>query len=363
MSHTADLAAALGRRPGTEVTAVGWSAMYPGWLYEGEVAGPDDRPDTPVPPGLRRSLRWWDPVSWWRTGSRLARDGADLLVLVLVVPFHAPALLALAAAYRAGRRRRGAQAHVLLLAHNVMPHEPHPGARLLVRLLLRRVGAVLVHSPAQADLAHALGAREVLVEDLPPHLPGGTPAARTAPRERGPGPLRLLFFGVVRDYKGVDVLLDAVREVPDVRLTVAGQLWGEAGRRVEAAAAQDDLGSRLEVRPGYVEPGDVAGLMASHDVMVLPYLHATASQNVELAHAYGMPVVASRVGTFVGKVRDGVDGHLVQPGSREDLARVLRALQAPGAVDALAGHVSPPDLRPAWDGYVRTVLSPLGAGA
>jgi len=362
VSHTADLAAALGRQPGTEVTTVGWSAMYPAWLYEGEVAGPGDRPDSPVPVGVRRSLRWWDPTSWLRTGARLGREGVDLLVLVQVVPFHAPALIGLAAAYRARCRRSGRVPHVLLVAHNVLPHEPHLGARSLVRLLLHRVDAVLVHSPAQADLARALGARQVSVEDLPPHLPGGPPAS-TAPRPHRAGPPRLLFFGVVRDYKGVDVLLDAVREVSEFRLTVAGQLWGEAGRRVEAAAAPDDLGSRLAVRPGYVEPGDVPGLMAEHDVMVLPYLHATASQNVELAHAYGMPVVASRVGTFAHKVRDGLDGHLVQPGSLEDLVRVLRELSVPGAVDALADEIRPPDLQRSWNDYVRTVLAPLGADA
>ena len=101
----------------------------------------------------------------------------------------------------------------MLVAHNVLPHESRPGDRRLMQALLRRVDAVLVHSAEQAALARELGAARVRSPTLPPHLPGGSPTERRA----DDGPPRLLALGMVREYKGVDLLLRALRRCPASR--------------------------------------------------------------------------------------------------------------------------------------------------
>ena len=164
--------------------------------------------------------------------------------------------------------------------------------------------------------------------------------------------MRLLSLGIVRDYKGVDLLADAVRDVPGTRLTVAGELWGEAGRRVRELAADPRLEGRVEVHGGYVPADRIAGLMARHDVVALTYRSATASQNALLARRHGVPVLASAVGTFPDQVRDGVDGVLVPPGDRDALVGALRRLAEPGAVDALRAEVRPPTSSGPWANYV-----------
>ena len=121
---------------------------------------------------------------------------------------------------------------------------------------------------------------------LPSHLPGG-PAL---PRPDHAGPPRLLALGIVRDYKGVDLLVDALRDVPDLRLTVAGELWGDAGRRVRELATDPRVEDRVEVHSGYVPAERIAELMAHHDVVALTYRTATASQNALLALSHGVPV-------------------------------------------------------------------------
>jgi len=214
--------------------------------------------------------------------------------------------------------------------------------------LLRRVDAVVVHTSEQAGIAAGLGAAKVRELDLPPHLPGGQPARRP-PHD---GPARLLSLGIVRDYKGVDLLVDALRDVPDLRLTVAGELWGEAGRRVRELAADPRLEGRVEVHGGYVPADRLAELMARHDVMALTYRSATASQNALLARQHGLAVLASTVGSFPDQVRDGVDGVLVPPSDRVALVAALRRLAEPGYAEGLREAVRQPDLSGPWANYV-----------
>lgn len=344
-SHTTALAHELADA-GHDVTLVSWSHLYPALLYPGEQAVPGGAHDVDPFPRTIRVLSWARPDTWVRAGRRLRE--VDVVVVVHVVPVVVPAHLALLRAAGAGGPRGP---RVVVIAHNVLPHEPHPGDGRLVRALLARSDAVVVHSDEQAKVAAGLGARRVREVDLPPHLPGGPPQ----PRPRHDGPVRLLSLGIVRDYKGVDLLLDALRDVEGVTLTVAGELWGEAGRRVRDLAADPRLAGRVEVHGGYVPADRIAGLMARHDVLVLPYRSATASQNVLLAHRHGLPVLASAVGTFPRQVRDGVDGLLVPSSDRPALVAALRRLAEPEAVAQLTANVREPDLSGPWANYVGAI--------
>ncbi|PRY12524.1 glycosyltransferase [Kineococcus rhizosphaerae] len=351
--HTTELARHLAQDPAADVKLVSWSRLYPELLYPGQVGLPDATPEVPEFTPTLRPLSWSSPASWWSTGRRLA--GADLVVLAHVVPLQVPALLTVLAAMKVAR----STARTVVVAHNVLPHEPKPGDELLVRRLFAAVDGVVVHSDAQAALAHAHGARRVVQADLPPHLPGGPRLAGEAgsrvPRDGG---VRLLSLGVVREYKGLDLLLEALAEVHqrgfDARLTIAGELWGAAGRRVRELATAPGMRGHVELREGYVPASEIAGLMAAHDAVVLPYRSGTASQNAVLAFAHGLPVLATRVGSFPAQVRDDVDGVLVEPGSVRALADGILRL-ADGGLKRLRDNVEAPDLEGPWDAYAAAV--------
>ncbi len=234
-AHTTATAHALAAA-GHEVELVSWSRLYPRALYPGDLAAAPGAPDTPPFSPTLDLLRWDLPQSWWRTGARLR--GFDLVVIVVVVPVHVPAQLVLA---RSARRAAHGPA-VAAIVHNVVPHETHPGGRWLMDRMLHSMDAVLVHSPGQAELAQRHGAKRIVVAPLPAHLPGGMPdrsgpelAAQRLPL-RPDQPLRVLTLGMVRDYKGYDLLLEAARAVPgcagDHRRAAVGQCGGAgAGAR------------------------------------------------------------------------------------------------------------------------------------
>jgi glycosyltransferase involved in cell wall biosynthesis len=240
---------------------------------------------------------------------------------------------------------------VVALCHNVLPHERGRTDVRLTRAVLRRADALLVHSEAERDKAAALVPVPAEVTPLPPLAL----TASTAPSAPHTGVARrLLFFGMVRQYKGLDVLLRALALVPDVSLMVAGEFWsGEAQTR----SLVGDLGltDRVEIRSGYVPAAEVDELLAGVDALALPYRAATASAHAYIAHSHGLPVVATRVGNLPEQVRDGVDGLLVEPEDPAALARAITRLYEPGVLDALRAGAAESGTRGAdelWSRYV-----------
>ena len=182
-----------------------------------------------------------------------------------------------------GARPTVRAAHVLI-AHNVLPHESHPGDRQLMQALLRRVDAVLVHS----DRAGPPG-RRARRRTGRGRRPAAAPARRAAaPRaRRHDGPPRLLALGIVRDYKGVDLLARGpARRCPTCALTVAGELWGDSRATGSASWPPTRALARPgEVLPGYVPADRLAELLAAPRRARPDLPQATASQNALLGHA------------------------------------------------------------------------------
>ncbi|MDP9846481.1 glycosyltransferase family 4 protein [Streptosporangium lutulentum] len=349
-AHTTELAHRL-RAAGHDVVIESWRAQYPSFLYPGQQTV--DTPDGEPFPHVRRDLDWRRPDGWVRCGRRLRT--ADLVIFAVLSPVQVPPYLGIL--YGLRRRTR-----VVALCHNVLPHESKPYDAPLMKALLRRVDTVLVHSERQAALARELTPAPVRMAEMAPHLPSraGEPGssegrARLPGRTGEPGVHdRLLFFGLVRPYKGLDLLIRALPE--GVSLRVAGEFWGGLDE-TKALVAELGLTDRVELRPGYVAAADVPGLFADVDALVLPYRSGTASQQVWVGHEHGVPVIATRVGTLGDHVTDGVDGLLVEPGSVEALRAALAGFYRPGEPERLRAGVKAVDPEPYWASYVEALVS------
>ena len=355
--HTTELAHRLSSA-GHDVIIESWRAQYPARLYPGQQTV--DEPEGESFPRTYRKLAWYRPDGWFAAGRRLRT--ADLVIFALLTPIQVPAYLAI----MAGLGRARTSKHTVVICHNVLPHERRPGDVALTRALLRRAGTVLVHSAEQAELARSLApAARVTVAPMPPHLPkypdsGSTDAGRAAAAEEDGRPgngIRLLFFGIVRPYKGLDVLLRALARAPEqLTLTVAGEFWGGTSD-TEQLIAELGIEQRVTLRPGYVPVSEIQQLFGQADALVLPYRHATASQNALLAFAHGVPVITTTAGSLGEHVADNVNGFTVAPGEVDDLLRALRTLIEPGTLDRLRAGIDPPDAEPAWATYLKTLES------
>jgi glycosyltransferase involved in cell wall biosynthesis len=330
---------------GPEVLLLSWKAQYPKVLYRGQLTVAT--PEVELFPATERSLAWYRPDGWWRAGRRLIHEKYEAVVLFTYTPVQVPAYLTLARSAKAGG------CTIVALVNNVLPHERRRFDKHLMSALLRRADSLVVHSGEQADLAATLAATPAHVAVLPPHLPHGEIAVdASAPDRRN----RLLFFGIVRPYKGVDVLIQALAraDVPDVSLTVAGEIWEG---RDELLRSISDLGltGRVTLTEGYVPAAELPQLFGAADALVLPYRSATASQNALIAFEFGIPVVATRAGALADAVTDGINGLTCEPGDVCGLAQAITRLYQPGELERLRGGVTPPDHGQAWDDYVAAV--------
>jgi glycosyltransferase involved in cell wall biosynthesis len=360
--HTTELAHRLAAA-GHNVIIESWRAQYPGRLYPGQqtLGAPEGKPY----PRTYHRLAWYRPDGWMAAGYRLR--SADLVIFALLTPLQVPCYLAMLNAIKLGPGRPRRRPRTVVICHNVLPHERRPGDVALIRTLLSHVDTVLVHSAGQAAEARQLAPDvPIVVARMPPHLPTAAPPGPAAGHEdlsaeRSVAPASrqttcgLLFFGIVRPYKGLDVLLHALARTPaHVTLTVAGEFWGGTGG-TEKLIAELGLQNRVTLRPGYLPARDIPALFGAADALVLPYRKATASQNVLLAFCYGVPVITTTAGALAEAVRDGVDGLTCAPGDVDDLARALTAFSVPETAGRLRSAVRAVDPEPGWAAYLRAL--------
>jgi glycosyltransferase involved in cell wall biosynthesis len=246
---------------------------------------------------------------------------------------------------------------VVLTAHDVLPREPRRGQLTAQRRLYDRVDAVVVHSEyGRARLTDELGVEPAKVHVIP-H--GAFEHLRAVPQERplppelatAGGPV-VLFFGLVRPYKGVDVLLEAWRGIEGAELWVVGM------PRMDLAALKAAAPSSVRFVERFVEDAEVAALFRRADLVVLPYREIDQSGVLFTALAFGRPLVLSDVGGFAEVAATGA-AELVPAGDPVALRAALRALLAdPAARERLAAASARAAAeRYGWDDIARRHLA------
>ncbi len=332
---------------GAEVTLYSWKAQYPTLLYPGKQFVPADKPERPrFEPTVRR-LSWKNPVGWWRLGRRLRHY--DKIVFVWWLPtIQGPIYLTILKAL--GRNAGSPQR--IVLCHNVLPHEAKPGDLTITKLVMGRVDRVLVHTPAQAKIAARLTNRPIALAGLPLALPSTVPAK---PLTRRPLQRRLLFFGIIRPYKGLDVLLRALADLPDIKLTIAGEFWG-GSEPYQKLLQELDLEQRVTIHAGYASDEQLAQFFADCDALVLPYRGGTASQNVGIGHAYGVPVIATTAGSMAEQIKPDVDGLLCEPDDVASLTAAISKFYEPGVAARLQRGIPAVSDQAGWQAYLAALL-------
>jgi glycosyltransferase involved in cell wall biosynthesis len=242
------------------------------------------------------------------------------------------------------------------VVHNPADHDAGLRHRLAARAVLGRCRALFTHAKALEEaLAAAYPGRPTASCPLPGTAVAPLPERSIARHELDlpDGPRVALFMGLIRPYKGVDLLLEALARLPeasDWELVVAGEPWGEQGALVEGKVRELGIGRRVRLRLGWVPEPEVPRLLAAADLVVLPYRSGSQSAVAPLALAAGVPVLSTAVGGLVEIVRHGVDGWIVEPGSAEALAAALESLERP-LLEQLAGGARAGAGRPSWDAY------------
>ena len=333
-------------RDRTSLTSLSFSRQYPKWLFPGE-SDRDPEHEGHAEPGVEYIIDPLNPATWVRAVRRLAEARVEGVVLPWWTVYFAPCFFYLKRALTA----RGIP--VVFLCHNVVDHEAAAYKRLLSRMVLVGAQGYCVHTRGEAERLASLvpGARVAAhCHPLYDQYPASTGAL---PRRAG---LELLFFGFVRPYKGIDVLLDAMALLrrDDVRLSIVGEFW-QGKKEILARVGALGLSSKVDVVPRFVREQEAAEYFGRADLIVLPYRHATGSGIVAMAYHYGKPVLASRVGGLEDVVSHDT-GYLVDPGSARALADAIERAGR-DELDRMRPGIESFKARMTWEALADTLLT------
>jgi glycosyltransferase involved in cell wall biosynthesis len=359
--YNALLASALKAR-GHSVETITFKRQYPAFLFPG--SSQEESGEGPYGDPAPRLVDSINPWNWWRVGRFVRRKRPDVLLFKFWIPFFGPCFGTIAAAARSAHSPR-----VIYVCDNVLPHERRPFDRLFTRYAFRRADAFLVQSDAvERDLlAFWPGARyrkspHPVYDMFGPRLDRTTARAQLGMRK---DERILLFFGYIRRYKGLDILLQAMRQVADrldVRLHVVGEFYDDKGKYL-SLAHRLRLDTVATFHAGYLPNDRVAAFFSAADAVVLPYLSATQSGIAQIAYHYDLPLLATDVGGLAEVVHDGVTGFVVPPADPAALAGAIVRFFEEGCADRFASGVRTEKQKYSWDALVDAVEDLAGATA
>lgn len=311
---------------GHDVRPVNFSRQYPELLFPGETQYEPESDAPPVVRGAPRPLDSINPFSWFRTGFHLRDAAPDAVVFQYWMPFFAPAYGVVA---RGLRRHYGIPSFAVV--HNALPHERHLGDAALSRFFLDACAGHVVMSDAVAADARRLAGPGAQIEQIahPVYERFGDPVPRGEARAAlglpDDAPV-VLFFGFVREYKGLHVLLKAMPDVladhPDLRLVVAGEPYDDP-ERYRAIIDRHGLHDRVQWHDAYVPSDAVPTYFCAADLVVQPYVSATQSGVAQIATHFERPMVVTDVGGLAESIPHEEAGFVVPPEDPGALARAI----------------------------------------
>jgi len=319
--HTALLSRELAKKHAVQV--ITFKRQYPKLLFPGKTQKESGGELLRVQ--SEELLDSVNPFNWIATGWKIRTKAADLLIFAHSMPFFGPCYGTIAALARWGTRTK-----TLYLCHNIVPHEPRWGDSAFTKYAFRSADYFLVQSQeVERDLLRLLPRARYVVSPHPIYELFGEPLPKREARNRLNISAKrvLLFFGYVRRYKGLGVLIEAMKylkdNMSDVLLLVVGEFYEDESLYRQKVK---DLGLEACIRfvSEYVPQEDVATYFSSADVVVLPYLSATQSGIAQVAYNFSKPVIATNVGGLSEVVLDNVTGYLVPSNDPRALAQGIR---------------------------------------
>ena len=344
------------RRQGHEAEIVTFTLQYPDLLFPGKTQYSEEPPPDNLP--IRRAISSVNPLNWWRVGEDLRRGNYDLILVKFWLPFMGPCFGTILR--RAGRNPK---TRVLAIIDNIIPHEARPGDRQFARYFAGAVDGFVAMSQSVLDDLRAF-VRPDQPTVLSPHPlfdNFGDKLDREEARRRlgiATGGRHVLFFGLIRDYKGLDLLLKAFGEPAlrdsDVRLIVAGEFYADRAP-YDALIEQYGLSNRLHLADHFIQDSDVRTYFSAADLLVQPYKTATQSGVTQIAYHFELPMVVTDVGGLAELCPDGRVGYVVPPEPPAIAAAILRYFERTDH-DTMARAIRAEKAKYAWSIMVDKLL-------
>lgn len=338
---------------GYETQAYTFTRQYPDLLFPGKSQYVTEQDETAAAVEARQLLDSLNPLTYLKTAKAIRAFQPDLLILRFWMPFFAPSLGTVA-----GRLRKQGTT-VISIIDNAFPHEQRPGDNLLTHYFLNRLdGAVVMSQAVQDDLQRIKPSLPTQYHPHPVYDHFGALLPRSTAQERlklDPAKKTLLFFGLVRSYKGLDLLLEAFKELPDdYQLVVAGEVYGDEAPYREQLA-NHPAAERAHLYLRYVDDQEVPLFYSAADLNVLPYRSATQSGIMAVALHFEVPVVATDTGGLREVVEDADIGLIAPSAASTALAQTIQRYFMEKDQNTMLAHIRQYKRKHSWEAMGRAI--------
>lgn len=308
---------------GDSCSIISFSLQYPSVLFPGKTQYATD----PAPAGIRiRSvINSINPLNWIAVGKKLAAERPDLIVVRYWIPFMGPALGTVLRQVRKNRHTR-----IICIADNIIPHEHRPGDKTFTRYFLKACDAFITMSEKVfSDLRAFEKSKPARVVQHPLYDNFGSKLNRDEAREKlglSKNEKIILFFGFIRKYKGLDILLKAMADprmrTSGIRLLVAGEFY-EDEKDYRNLMRDLKLGDAVILKTNFIPDSEVRYYLCAADAVIQPYRNATQSGVTPLAYHFEIPMVVTNVGGLPDLVPDHKAGLVCDPEPESIAAAIL----------------------------------------
>lgn len=329
-----------------------YTMQYPSILFPGKTQFSDEKkPDNIL---ISRRLNTLNPFNWLSVARKINKEAPQILILRYWMPFFAPCLTVLA---------KLCHAKVILLADNIIPHEKRLGDQFLTNILLKSVDAVMVLSKSVAnDLVLWNNTKPVLYSPHPIFNQYGEAIDRTQACQLlklNTHKKYILFFGFIREYKGLDLLLKAMTTLrqtqPDLELIVAGEFYGNETKYRDIV---QNLGieSVCHFYNNFIPDDEIKNFFSVADALILPYKSATQSGVTQIAYHFECPMIATKVGGLSEYIEDYNQGLLCEI-SPESIAQSIDLFYTQELENNIKNNIKNTKKIYSWQTFVNNLIN------
>ncbi|MGH2643493.1 MAG: glycosyltransferase [Chitinophagaceae bacterium] len=297
---------------GHRVILYSFSLQYPSFLFPGKT----QYSDSPSPEGLniQTKINAINPVNWLKVGKEIRKLNPDLVITRFWIPFLAPASGSILRQIKKNKHSK-----VVCIADNIIPHEKRPGDKELTNYLVKSCDAFVVMSKIVLEDLRKITLKPASLILHPLYDQFGEKVTKSAARDHLQLPAKdrlLLFFGLIRRYKGLDLLLNAIADprvqTQHIKLVIAGEFYEDATIYKELIE-KNKLQQSVFLHTVYIPDEQVKYYFSAADAVVLPYRNATQSGIAPIAYHFELPMISTNAGGLPDTILDGKTGILCSP--------------------------------------------------